>query len=68
MLLAQPLQRLVLSDLHARAHVAVSVHEESESARQMFAAGQNERSGFNGGAQKVSLETSVLNGFDHTSD
>lgn len=42
-LLAQPLQRLVLSDLHTRAHVAVSVHEESESARQMFAAGQKER-------------------------
>lgn len=54
-LLAQPLQRLVLSDLHTRAHVAVSVHEESESARQMFAAGQNERSDFNRGGQKVSL-------------
>lgn len=36
-LLAQSLQRLVLSDLHACAHVAVSVHKESESARQMFA-------------------------------
>lgn len=37
-LLAQPLQRLVLGDLHARAHVAVAVHEEGESAGQVFAA------------------------------
>lgn len=38
MLFAQPLERLVLSDLHTCAHVAVAVHEEGESARQVFAA------------------------------
>lgn len=38
MLLTQPLERLMLSDLHARAHVAVAVHEEGESAGQVFAA------------------------------
>lgn len=40
MLLAQSLERLMLSDLHARAHVAVAVYEEGESARQVFAAWQ----------------------------
>lgn len=30
----------MLSDLHARAHVAVAVYEEGESARQVFAAWQ----------------------------
>lgn len=43
MLFAQSLQRLVLSDLHARAHVAVAVYEEGESARQVFAARQDKR-------------------------
>lgn len=38
MLLAQPLERLVLSDLHTCAYVAVAVHEEGESTRQVFAA------------------------------
>lgn len=38
MLLAQPLERLVLSDLHARAYVAVAVHEEGERTREVFAA------------------------------
>lgn len=38
MLLAQPLERLVLRDLHTCAHVAVAVHEEGESTRQVFAA------------------------------
>lgn len=38
MLLAQSLERLMLSDLHTRAHVAVAVHEEGESAGQVFAA------------------------------
>lgn len=38
MVLAQPLKRLVLSDLHACAHVAISMHEEGERARQVFAA------------------------------
>lgn len=36
-LLGQPLQGLVLGDLHARAHVAVAVHEEGESAGQVLA-------------------------------
>lgn len=36
-LLAQSLQRLVLSDLHARAHVAVAMHEEGERARKVLA-------------------------------
>lgn len=43
MLLAQPLQRLMLSDLHTGAHVAVSVHKEGECARQVLAAGIKER-------------------------
>lgn len=38
MLLAQPLERLVLSNLHTCAHVAVAMYEEGESARQVFAA------------------------------
>lgn len=38
MLLAQPLERLVLSDLHTCAYVAVAVHEEGESTREVFAA------------------------------
>lgn len=38
MLFAQSLKRLVLSDLHTRAHVAVAVYEEGESARQVLAA------------------------------
>lgn len=38
MLLAQTLERLMLSDLHTRAHVAVAVHEEGECARQVLTA------------------------------
>lgn len=44
-LLAQSLQRLVLSNLHACAHVAVAVHEEGERARQMLAARRVRRKG-----------------------
>lgn len=40
MLLAQTLEWLMLSDLHARAHVAVAVHEEGERTRQVLAAWQ----------------------------
>lgn len=36
MLLAQTLERLMLSDLHASAHVAVAVHEECECTRQVL--------------------------------
>lgn len=36
-LFGQALQGLVLGDLHARAHVAVAVHEEGESAGQVLA-------------------------------
>lgn len=39
MLLAQSLQRLVLGDLHTRAHVAVTVYKEGEGAGQVLAAG-----------------------------
>lgn len=38
MLLAQPLEGLVLSDLHACAHIAVAVDEEGECARQVLTA------------------------------
>lgn len=38
MLLAQTLEWLMLSDLHARAHVAVAMHEEGECTRQVLAA------------------------------
>lgn len=37
-LLTQSLERLMLSDLHARAHVAVAVHEEGERTGQVLAA------------------------------
>lgn len=43
MLLAQSLERLMLSDLHTRAHIAVTVYEEGECARQVLAASQMER-------------------------
>lgn len=36
-LLTQPLQRLVLSDLHTGAHIAVAVYKEVEGTRQMLA-------------------------------
>lgn len=36
-LLGQPLQGLVLGDLHACAHVAVAMHEEGERAGQVLA-------------------------------
>ena len=39
MLLIQPLKRLMLSDLHTCAHVAVAVHEKCECTRQVLAAG-----------------------------
>lgn len=42
-LFTQSLQRLVLGNLHARAHIAVAVHEEGESAGQVFAAWQRQR-------------------------
>lgn len=44
-LFGQPLQGLVLGDLHARAHVAVAVHEEGESAGQVLAERQKKRGG-----------------------
>lgn len=37
-LLPQSLERLMLSDLHARAHVAVAVHEEGERTGQVLTA------------------------------
>lgn len=36
-LLAESLEGLMLSDLHARAYVAVAVYEEGERARQVLA-------------------------------
>lgn len=46
MLLAQSLQRLMLRDLHTCAHVAVTVHEEGKSTRQVFTAWKKEILGY----------------------
>lgn len=42
-LLAQVVHRLVLVDLHAGAHITVSMQEEREGARQVFSEKERER-------------------------
>lgn len=42
-LLIQTLKRLVLSDLHTRAHVAVTMYKERERTGQVLAAGKETR-------------------------
>lgn len=41
--LAQVVHRLVLVDLHAGAHIAVSMQEECEGARQVFSENDKDR-------------------------